>query len=212
MFCGNCGKQIPDQSAFCPGCGSAVMQENSSVNGKNVDHKKVGIIAVVATVLLVFLLGSLLFGRRSEEKVIKEYVKASCEGDAKTIWKLLPKDIQDVVIEEAGSYLNIYTEKEFIEYAEATLESTLDQIDETIGKGWKYTYEITDESSYDKMDVIEYNQDYREMGATNFKASQVKDVDIKISVESADGSFSNERTMSVTLVKIGRSWYIGEMF
>ena len=29
MFCGNCGKQIPDQSAFCPECGTSVRHKES---------------------------------------------------------------------------------------------------------------------------------------------------------------------------------------
>ena len=36
MFCANCGKEIPEQSAFCPGCGKSVQGAEAPVEVKPV--------------------------------------------------------------------------------------------------------------------------------------------------------------------------------
>jgi len=70
MYCRNCGKQIPDDSRFCPECGAAqVIFEDrqaphaDSTRGGSIDSRATGIIAYVTW---IGFLAALIFGDRGD--------------------------------------------------------------------------------------------------------------------------------------------------
>ncbi len=84
MFCGNCGAQVPDGSSVCPNCGAQMAAKSQapqfnqqSLNAagakakgfaekatKNLDSKKIGMIAaaVVAAIVVIFILKAIFGG------------------------------------------------------------------------------------------------------------------------------------------------------
>lgn len=79
MFCGNCGKKIPDDSMFCPDCGTPVKRVSSQsvqkAEAKNKNHKIVGIIAVGVLIVLILVVLFSIFGGGSnyEKKLVGEW-------------------------------------------------------------------------------------------------------------------------------------------
>jgi uncharacterized membrane protein YvbJ len=68
MFCTKCGKQIPDDSVFCPECGAAIRSEQSPViaaarGGDVSSGMNVGIIAASIFVPLVGIIMGIIYMR-----------------------------------------------------------------------------------------------------------------------------------------------------
>lgn len=53
MYCKNCGKQLPDSSAFCPSCGAPQGAGESASVRKAPNGKTIGVIVTVIAVLIV---------------------------------------------------------------------------------------------------------------------------------------------------------------
>ena len=110
MFCGKCGKENNDDAVFCTECGAPLNgnqplpQEEAAkmADGASTKNRKIGVIAVVAAAVLVIAFGMLLFGGRSYKKTVNQYVNASFEADAKTIFKLIPAKAVKYGLEDAG--------------------------------------------------------------------------------------------------------------
>lgn len=75
MFCERCGTQNPETAKYCRNCGAELKKSNSRKTTFPVPNhsapKNVGMIAVIAAVLVVVLLGIGLFGGRSYKTTIK---------------------------------------------------------------------------------------------------------------------------------------------
>lgn len=210
MFCGNCGKQIADDSVFCPECGERIdgagsvvpktydVQTNNSATRKN---KRVGIAVVAVAAVLVVILGVFLFGGRSYERLIKIYMAAQFEGDVKTIVGLFPDELMEAVRDEMDM-----TEKEFITEVNDQLQDALDQLDSLYGD-WTYSYKITDVDDLTTKKMKSLNEEFEDF--TDFTITEAKVVTVELTITGDEDEVTT--SLDIIVTKVGRSWYFLSM-
>lgn len=236
MYCGNCGQQIPDSSAtcpncgkeiapapkksFCPNCGAPVMEGKSfcaacgaklniipAAGGKNYvrpDRRKTtveksiktGLIAIVVLLMLVLCVS--LFGGRSYKKVVDQYVKASFSADGAKMVELIPKEIFEDACDD--EYI---TRQEGVEKVSEQLQDYIDTLDNYYDN-WKTTYEIVETRDYDSDELEDLQEELQER--YQLKVKEAKRVTVELTVQS-NGEELGNRTMEITTIKIGNSWY-----
>lgn len=209
MFCGKCGKENNDDAVFCTECGAPLNgnqplpQEEAAkmADGASTKNRKIGVIAVVAAAVLVIAFGMLLFGGRSYKKTVNQYVNASFEADAKTIFKLIPAKAVKYGLEDAG--YDAKDQKKAIREMKDSMQEQIDYLDRYLGKGWKTSYKITDVEKITGDDLDEIKEDYKDM---DVKVSAAKTVEVEVNIHSDETETSN--SMDISLIKVGRSWYI----
>ena len=156
---------------------------------------------------VILALAFFLFGGRSLNKALDAYVKASFTGDAEAIFNLFPEPVQEAALEEAA-WDGYATEREALAYLSDQLQSAIYQLDDYRGEDWTYSYEVVSREEYDKAQVQDLVESLRSEGATGFNADAVTEVELEITLESADGSNRVDQSMYLYGVKDGRSWYI----
>lgn len=202
MFCEKCGAENKNDAKFCEKCGAPINKEQKS-NEMNAtsQNRKVGIIAVAVCAIVVVIVLFNLFGGRGYESTVKKYFNATMDGDAKAVINLIPKKVMEKELKNEG-----YDEDEmnlFIEEGEKALQDTLDSIESAIGDDWKMSYEIEDDEDITGKDLKEIKEDYEDY---DIEISEAKEVEVKVTVKAKDNENSN--TTSISLIKIGRSWYL----
>ena len=127
MYCGNCGKEIKEGSAFCPACGAkVVIVKTGRENSKKKNRKKIFI-----PVLLIIIIA--IIGIKNKPVVEKFLTKNNVQKD----------DMDDD--EQAGWNDTTYEETGATDITEEKMEETEIQ-DETIDlKGRNYIVGIEDE-------------------------------------------------------------------
>lgn len=185
-----------------------VPQQNyGNSSGKGNKKKKIAVAIVgIAVILAVVLLIKNVAGR-SYKKTVKIYVKASLSGDAEELIDLMPEEMIDKTFEEEG-FLN---KEEMAEELEETLEEYLDNLDDYYGKGWKYSYEIVDETDYSISELRELRMDLKEDYDIRLDIEEAKEVEVELEVTSKDGETSNTTSMGIDVIKIGNKWYIWDI-
>lgn len=81
MKCKNCGKEIPDDSAFCPNCGNSanVNRSNEKFQFKNLSLK--GILVIIAVGIWMLVLQNLGVIPVAQDVRVKKTVKVSGNVD-----------------------------------------------------------------------------------------------------------------------------------
>ena len=211
MFCGKCGAKNNDSAVFCAECGNRIAAAQpaapaapatteapatatGSKPGFTLNNRNIGIIAVAAVAALALIIGCFfIFGGRSYKDVVKDYFKATEKADAKLMMELLPDDLIKYVMKEEDM-----TRKEMVEDLQDSLDMIHRYYDDV-----KISYEITDTDDFDKDDLEDIKEDYKEIGV---KVKDAMVVEVEVTME-LDG---NERTTTqeLTLIKVGGSWYL----
>jgi uncharacterized membrane protein YvbJ len=202
-FCPNCGNQIADNEQFCAACGTLNPDFNASTNSIPVsdaqfnpqtmqgtnplsdNKKKLGIIVGAVFVVLILLI---LMPGRGYKSTAKKFAKALETGNAKTIVNLLPESVIKKTIKE-GDFKN---KKELIEQLEDYIPDYSDM---------DIKISIEEYSKCDKSDL----DDIKDMYESNDLKKPSKAKVVTYSAE-VDGEDSGEADL--TLVKIGKNWYI----
>lgn len=223
MFCRKCGTQNPDTATFCKGCGTRLnsqvkpaaktvtkatartqMQPQTkrpAPKHKHRQDKKVGIIAVSAIVAVALILAIVLFGGRSYKTAVKQFFNATFDVDGQAIVNLIPDDLIDYVLDESG-----YDEDELDEMIEDIEDEFQDQINSLkryLGDNWDVSYKIVSAENIKGDDLKDIKEDYKDIGV---KVSAAKDVEMELTVKA--GETENSNTITISLIKVGRSWYL----
>ena len=194
MFCGNCGKKVPDGVAFCPECGSKFTSDNLKSSEityvrKTKRSKKIPIlvisIAVVACIVaLVFKVADL---SKPKYDKYEDVLQVCCDAINKKNKKLL----DDVVYEKLGSDWNdehVYRiVDDFYEYQ---IEN-----DENYGKL------TTDIDRYEHF-TSRYDLDEAEEEFFNMTGKMVN-FDEAYEIE-----MDNESCMEIALIKAEGRWFV----
>lgn len=189
------------QQAYVP------QQSYANSSGKGNKKKKIAVAIVGIAVILAAVLLIKNVAGRSYKKTVKIYVKASLSGDAEELIDLMPEEMIDKTFEEEG-FLN---KEEMAEELEETLEEYLDSLDDYYGKGWKYSYEIVDETDYSISELRELRMDLKEDYDIRLDIEEAKEVEVELEVTSKDGETSNTTSMGIDVIKIGNKWYIWDI-
>ena len=162
-FCGNCGQSIPDEARACPYCGT--MQTAAPVAAKTSGGfadilKKYKLWFILAGVIAVLAICWFTFGQNLvfgtyETPVENYYDRLNSETlDLEDkfvnmfdgVGKSQLKDIYEI----------ISSSKHFKDFQESEQDNWSDRIDDitdTYGKGWKYTYELKNQEALDADDL-----------------------------------------------------------
>lgn len=206
MFCGKCGAQNADNAEFCMNCG-AKLKRNApttatvSVSNQNDKNRKVGMIVVAVAVVVVIILGVVLFGGRSYKATVEKFMDAQSDANAEAIFDLMPEKMIDYALEQDGKDLD-----DLIDAANETLQDQLDSLNSYLGEDWKISYEILDTEDIKGDDLDDIKDAYED---ADVKVSAAKNVEIEITVKADETESSN--SLDVSLIKVGRSWYIDVM-
>ena len=208
MFCGKCGAKNADSARFCTKCGAKlnpgeVPSHNPSVHAGSADqneaNRRVGMIATAVAAVLVVFLCLALFGGRSYKATVNTYVKASTGLKAKPILSLLPDQIIDYAV-EVEEYEN---RAELVEEVEEILKDQHDYIEKNLGDDWKVSHKIVNVKNVTGDDFDKLKKAYK---IADIRVTAAKTVEVKLTVKAGDTEATN--TMYVSVIKIGRSWYL----
>lgn len=169
MYCKHCGCEIKGKAVYCPECGGEIKKktegnynipsrQNFKYDGGTSRKRK--IMAIVAMCIIVIGIGTLIFGGRSYKKVIDIYIKAMFSGkknSVEKIYKLLPEEAQDA---ELQYYMEEYSggKEEMLEEAQNEFKEDYDKIEDTYGKGWRYSYKIIQEEEATRKEIREWKE------------------------------------------------------
>ena len=208
MFCGKCGAKNDDSAVFCAECGNRIAAAQpaapaasdipanpaGSKPGFTLNNRNIGIIAVAAVAVLALLISCFfIFGGRSYKDVVKDYFKAMETADAKLMMELLPEDMIKSIMKDEDM-----TKKEMTEDLQDSLDMIHRYYDEV-----KISYEITDTEDFDKDDLKDIKENYKEIGV---KVKDAMTVEVEVTME-LDGK-ERTTTQELTLIKVGGSWYL----
>ncbi len=210
-FCGKCGAKNNDGARYCVKCGAPLKNVSEITKGQTSSeiqvtdrNKKIGMLAVALAAVAVVIFAVFLFGGRSYKSTIKQYVENQFDGNAKALFKLIPDDMVDYMLEEDG-----YDEDDLddlIEEIEEDLNDQIESLDNYLGDKWKISYEILAVEDMKGDDLDDIKDDYED---ANIKVSAAKIVEIEILI-TADETESSD-TLDIALIKSGRSWYLDIM-
>lgn len=207
MFCGKCGTKNADDAQFCTGCGAklnggqVVKNSTTVVVNPNDKNRKVGMIAVAVVAVIVIALIIALFGGRSYKTTVEKFVNATFEADAEAVFELIPEEMIDYALEEEG-----YDKDELDELIEETKEDLQDQIDDIErywGEDWSISYEILNVKDVTGDDLDDLKDDFEDI---DIKVSAAKTVEVELTIKAGETEASN--SLDISLIKVGRSWYL----
>lgn len=210
MYCGKCGAQNADDADFCANSGAKLKKSapttatTVSVPNQNDKNRKVGMIAVAIAAVIVVILGVFLFGGRSYKVTVEKYVDASMDANAKAIVDLIPKKVMDYALEQDG--YDSSDLDDLISDLDEQLQDQMDSIDSYLGEGWKVSYEILSEEDIKGDDLKDIKDAYED---ADVEVSAAKNVEVELTVTADETESSN--SLDISLVKIGRSWYLDMM-
>ena len=229
--CGKCGAPLKPGALFCGKCGTpaarldegtatvspyTVAKKTSSFTfSQKRKRKKFILLGGVAIVIIVFVIVlTSLFSGRSWETVIDQLFDSVYTADAEKYISVYSTEIQEAAFEEAKNS-NFQTAEtiETWDDMKDSFEELVDLVNDEFGKGWSYSYEITDETDIDEDMLQEVNEVLKEQADDlQLNVDELKEVDVDFTITSADGEREEEYTINIYLAKIKNSWYLLSFF
>ncbi|MGO5096241.1 zinc ribbon domain-containing protein [Agathobaculum sp. LCP25S3_E8] len=206
MYCGNCGTKNDDTAAFCQACGSPLTAAPGANAGaaamsqRQADRKK-GIIAVVAAVVVIALVGWLLFGGRGYKATVEKFFEACMDGDVQGVLELIPNDVIESTMESQG--FDKGDMQNFVNQAENELKGML-AIGGAIAGNMDLNIDITGEDDITGEQLKTLQTEYKDK--YNVKVKEAKTVNVNVSLDS--GILSGAQDLEIPVIKVGRSWYL----
>lgn len=185
---------IPEETIHTPPVSSTKMNQNNK-------NRKTGIITVAVIAVAVIAAALFLFGGKSYKTVIKQFIDATFEADAKTMMELIPKGMVEYALEEEGYEKDELDE--MLDEIEEELQDSIDAMDSYMGEDWKVSYDILDTDDVTGDDLDEVKDTYKEY---DVKVSAAKNVEIELKIEW--GEEEKSTTTELSVIKVGRSWYL----
>ena len=172
------------------------------------NHKKTGIIAIVAIVAAVLIAVAVIFSifhavkGRSPEKTIDQLVTSLFKLDADGIIDTFPKEAVNKLKEE-GNWDDEYDD--LVSGIESIAQSVGDYVDlEEL-----CSYKITETKDATKEEIAEIQEDYDDEGIdVKIKDAKIITVELTINIPIYGSETDSE---DFVVIKIGNSWYIDPM-
>ena len=219
MFCGNCGAQNADNSAFCKNCGAQLnaapqqqpqqpvyQPQYNAAPKKPLNKKLIGMIAggaaavVLVVVLLIVLLGGGA-GAGSPEAVAEKYVKAMGNIDTNAILDLVPEAAYDYLAEDQG-YDDIDEMREDMNAGAEEAEEMLDMLN------MKISGEAVDTEKLKGDDLEDLQEAYDDEFNVEVTAAAAVEVEVTMSASYMGETMEESDDMTVYVVEIDGTWYI----
>lgn len=235
MFCKNCGQEIKEGAAFCPNCGNKIEkkvnipsynQEKFNSNGKNINKikkkkisakkkKKIKIITGIVAFIAIAALIAVYAYNMDYKHVVNAYIKEffSNEGDSiEKIYKLLPEEYKEVLLNEYKEENKGADEEEMIEESQKEYDDMFAVIDKEYGKNWQYSFEIKKVEDGSRKEIREWKQGIKDAKVKlDREVKGMKKVTVEVRMQSEDGEKNDKiEDMTTVLVRLGYKWYIGK--
>lgn len=223
MFCKYCGENNVDGAKFCKNCGKPLMTTSSAdgtAAGYNPEmtpgytptsqqnHKKTGIIAIVAIVAAVLIAVAVIFSifhavkGRSPEKTIDQLVTSLFKLDADGIIDTFPKEAVNKLKEE-GNWDDEY------DNLVSGIESIAQSVGDYVDLEELCSYKITETKDATKEEIAEIQEDYDDEGIdVKIKDAKIITVELTINIPIYGSETDSE---DFVVIKIGNSWYLDPM-
>lgn len=232
MFCKNCGNQVPEGTAFCAACGTAVVAEAPAAAAVAPKADKSGLIkliAIVAAIAIVLGLFISLLGGGSPKSIAKKYIEASIEGDIKAQYgmmvgkmqKYVEKELMSEYKDEAFDYMEEQCDEldikaninNFNQYYKASKKVAAAEMKETFGKNYKVKIEVREVEDMRSSELEEiqdsYDNDVLEDYVNADKIKKGKIVTVKVIIDGKKDTQTYDRTVYV--VKYKGKWKVADM-
>lgn len=216
MFCAKCGAKNEEGAVFCKECGASLKDAETSQNPKEgslgngkvlqgepdkssrknrlIGMAAVGIVAVVAVLALVSL-----FGGRGYKTTAEKFIESCIEGDAKTMYKMVPQKIFREEVEDNG-----YLWSERNEYLESVEESVSNQIERYFSDYGDFSFKAIDGEKKTGRELRELKEEYESKHEIKVKAARDVTVEMTLKKDGVSGSAE----LVIPVIKVGRSWYV----
>lgn len=221
MYCGNCGKELPEGSKFCSGCGQPLKMAAPNLNqpaqsfepvkspGKKLQYKHIGMIACAVVVIIAILVGVTFTRGGSAEQVTKKYMEALCDLDFKRMSKYSVIDIEKILS------LSLLFSSEYSDQ-DAVAEKLKDKIKSEFGDDYKISVEVYDKTEISKeeissaMDSITDVLSYADVDLSNVvDVSGIKEACYVGTEITISGELSTEtQALQVLCIKKGGNWLV----
>lgn len=211
MFCSKCGAMLGEKEKFCHKCGEPVYKKDSHIvvesnrnsglyndsvkRGKKLPLKRPYLFLAAVVCVVFIILGIRFVGNGDYKTPIKLVVEGVEKQDVQKVMSaVFPKEVEkqrgidmDGVVDLIEDYV-------------------LDKYNEEFGDaaGVSIDYQIKEKKSCTKEEIEEIEEDYNDTFRTDIKIKDAKKLVVKTKV-SANGE---ESTEDITVVKIGKKWYI----
>lgn len=214
MFCTKCGKEISDDSQFCIHCGAEQTPMDNPLENKKINtttkksgfiNKKliVGIVGIAIIILAFTVIKPMITGR-SVEKTLDMMMEGYNDRDGKKILEILPGEMIDKELEDAGM-----TKEELKKTLDVALIAMKNKIQKDVGKDYTLDYEILSEKDYTDQELIELNNTLSEKGIQKDKATEAKDVKLKIVCKKGSKEVKTyDEESTIQMIKIKKNWYV----
>ena len=189
MFCKNCGAQLPDGAKFCKSCGVAVSDHSTISVGevstvKKVTSKKNPLVLLIAAIVAVVVFVIVFSSGNEYEKTVDCFFDGLFGADS----ELFISTLSNGFVEEQLEYYGYHNEAVLIEKTQDNMENLAEEYADTLGKNWKYQYEIVDVNEGE--DEVE--------------------VTIDLTLSGRKGEESD--VWILVLIKDGNKWYVDSFF
>lgn len=157
--------------------------------------------AITAAVIAVAAIAAFfLFSGRSYTATVDQYVEAQFEADSRSIFELVPDDILAYMMRDEG-----YEElTDMIHEANEELRDNVASLNNRLGSNWKLTHKITSSENVTGDELDELKSIYRDF---DVKVSAAKTIEVECELK-VEGEVKATRSFEVSLIKVGRSWYL----
>lgn len=166
-------------------------------------YRRIGILAVSAATLVILAgltaLCIFLFGGTSYQRAIDNMMKATLGADAKAAYAMFPKAYQQALLDER----DYRSDREAIAALDDALKETKEELDDTLGEGWQYSYKILSTENLSSRKLRELKEEYDEF---DIQIDGAMEAEVELAIRCDQGNQSS--TLEIPLIKIGRSWYI----
>ena len=181
-FCAQCGQEMTNKDAFCPGCGT----KNATV--KN-NKKKIAIASSgVGFLIVVIIIVCILLSGNSAKGIALRYCNAMKEMEGKKIIATLYTKYMDQEKIDEG-----------IEYFDKRKENTETSV---------ISCKFEEEKELDEKEIEKLEKYYDDYYDHEIKISAAKKVTLKVKGKDNKDSEEEERSSTVTTIKVGGKWYI----
>lgn len=164
--------------------------------------KPVPVVVTVLLVLAVVLLGKMLFSGGQEKKLIKNFVKAEMEGNAKTLINMLPDEVVRVAEKDGMD------KKELTDQMDEMLQSVQSSLKSMLGEDWNYSYKIQKMEKMSQEEIQEKEKDYADEEC-ELDIKEGKTVTVELTIKGKD--IENSQEIDIGIIKVGKKWYLDAM-
>lgn len=225
MHCTKCGAELTGNTRFCTKCGAPVATVQAAgvtptagvaptmgaAPAAKADVKsmlknpkaKIIIVAAAVVILAVILIASFA-GRRSWKKTLDIFTDfASGRGSAESMMSIIPEEFIKAVAQDEGM-----TRKEMEAELRDEMEEVREDLEYEFGPNYKVVFDVVDTYEYSKAELRMLNEELYYGYGFSKKNTAKAAMEAKVEMACAGDGETYSGTEDITLIKIGRKWYI----